>query len=41
MEGSSRGIILSITPDVCLEGLSKTTRSLSQDSQSPARDLIP
>jgi hypothetical protein len=26
-------------PNICLEGLRKTTKSLSQDSRSPGRDL--
>jgi hypothetical protein len=26
-------------PDICLEGLRKTTKHLSQDSRSPNRDL--
>jgi hypothetical protein len=28
-------------PGICLEGLRKTTKKLSQDSQSPDRDLKP
>jgi hypothetical protein len=27
--------------DICLEGLSKTTKNLSQDSPSPGQDLNP
>jgi hypothetical protein len=32
MEGNGRGLI-------CLEGLSKTTKTLSQDTRPPDRDL--
>jgi hypothetical protein len=35
LEGSGRGLILSYCPDIRLEGLSKITKELSQDSQSP------
>jgi hypothetical protein len=38
--GSGRGLILRYYPDIRLEGLRKTTKHLSQDSQSPSRDLI-
>jgi hypothetical protein len=39
MEGSGRGLILRYYPGIRLEGLRKTTKKLSQDSQSPGRDL--
>jgi hypothetical protein len=28
-------------PSICLEGLRKTTKNLSQDTRSPVRDLNP
>jgi hypothetical protein len=28
-------------PGICLEGLRKTTKNLSQDNRSPGRDLNP
>jgi hypothetical protein len=37
--GSGRGLILRHYPSICLEGLSQTTKNLSQDSRSPGRDL--
>jgi hypothetical protein len=37
VEGSGRGLF-SILFRHCLEGLSKTTKNLSQDSRSPGRD---
>jgi hypothetical protein len=39
VKGSGRGLILRYYPGICLEGLSKTTIFLSQDSRSPERDL--
>jgi hypothetical protein len=39
--GSGRGLIIRYYPGVCLEGLKKTTKSLSQDSRSLGRDLKP
>jgi hypothetical protein len=39
LEGSGRGLILSDYPDICLEGLKKTTKTLSQDNRSLGRNL--
>jgi hypothetical protein len=36
MEGSGRGLV-----GICLEGLRKTTKNLSQDSRYTARDFNP
>jgi hypothetical protein len=41
VEGSGRGLILIYQSGICLEGLRKTTKNLSQDSRSPGRDLNP
>jgi hypothetical protein len=35
LEGSGRGQILRYYPSICLEGVNKTMKNLSQDSQSP------
>jgi hypothetical protein len=40
-EGGGRGLILRYYPSIRLEGLRKITKSLSQDSRSPGRDLNP
>jgi hypothetical protein len=40
VEESGRGLIIRYYPDICLEGLRKTTRN-SQDSPSPRQDLNP
>jgi hypothetical protein len=39
--GSCRSLILRHNPDIRLEGLRKITKSLSQDSRSPGRNLNP
>jgi hypothetical protein len=39
--GSDHGLILRYYPNICLEGLSKSTKYLSQDSKSPDQDLNP
>jgi hypothetical protein len=39
MEGNGRGLILRYYSDILLEGLSKTTKTLSQDSRISDRDL--
>jgi hypothetical protein len=39
VEGSVRVLILSYYYSICLQGLRKTSKNLSQDSQSPGRDL--
>jgi hypothetical protein len=39
MEGSGRGLILILYPDICPEDLRKTTINLNQYSRSPGRDL--
>jgi hypothetical protein len=41
VEGSGRGLILEHYPSICLEGLRKIIRNLSQDSCSPGQDLKP
>jgi hypothetical protein len=41
VERRSRDLILRYYPSICQEGLSKTTKNLTQDSRSPARDLNP
>jgi hypothetical protein len=41
LEGSGRGLILRYYPGVCLKGLRKTTKTLSQDNRSPGRGLYP
>jgi hypothetical protein len=41
LEGSGRGLISTHYPDIHLEGLRITTKDLSQNSQSPGRDLNP
>jgi hypothetical protein len=40
-EESGSGLILRHYPSICLEGLRKTTKNLSQDSRPPGRDLNP
>jgi hypothetical protein len=40
-EGSGRGLISRHYPRIYLEGLKKTTKSLSQDTRSPSRNLNP
>jgi hypothetical protein len=39
MEGADRGLFWRYYPSICLNGLRKTTKNLSQYSQSPGRDL--
>jgi hypothetical protein len=39
VEGSGSGLILRYYPCICLNGAKKTTRNLSQDRQSPGRDM--
>jgi hypothetical protein len=39
VEGSGRGLILKYYSGICLEGLTKTTKYLSQYSRSLGRDL--
>jgi hypothetical protein len=41
VEGNGHGLNLRYHPGFCLEGLRKTTKHLSQDSQSPSKDLKP
>jgi hypothetical protein len=41
LEGSGCGLILRCYTSICLEGLRKITKKLSQDSRSPVRDLNP
>jgi hypothetical protein len=38
-ERKQSGLILRYYPNICLEGLRKTTKVLSQDSQSPGQDF--
>jgi hypothetical protein len=40
MEGSGRGH-LRYYPDICLEGLGKTTKNLNHESRSPGRHSNP
>jgi hypothetical protein len=35
IQGSGRGLILRFYPSICLEGMRKTTKNLSQDIRSP------
>jgi hypothetical protein len=39
VEGSGHGLISGITPVNCLRALRLATKTLSQDSRSPARDI--
>jgi hypothetical protein len=39
--GSGLGLIVKYYPDISLERLRKTTKTLSQGSQSPAQDFNP
>jgi hypothetical protein len=39
MEGSKCGLMLRYYPGICLEGLMKTTKTISQDNRYPGRDL--
>jgi hypothetical protein len=41
VEGSGRGPVLRYYPGICLEGLRKTTKNLSQNNQFPGRDFNP
>jgi hypothetical protein len=41
VEGSGGGLILRHYPRIWLKGLRKTTKTLSQDSRAPDRDLNP
>jgi hypothetical protein len=41
MKGSGHALILRYYHDICLEGLIKTTKTLSQSSRSPGGDLNP
>jgi hypothetical protein len=41
MEGSGCGLIVRHYPSIFLEGMRKTKKSLSQDSQCPSQDLNP
>jgi hypothetical protein len=41
VEGSGRDTIVKNYPSICVGGLRKTMKNLSQDSRSPGRDLNP
>jgi hypothetical protein len=41
LEGSGRVLFLRYYPDICIEGLRKPTKNISQDSRSSGRDLKP
>jgi hypothetical protein len=41
VEGSGCGLILGTFPNICLEGLTRTTKGLSDDRRSPDQDLNP
>jgi hypothetical protein len=41
LKGGGSGLMCKNYPGICLEGLRKTKKTLSQDSRSPGRDLNP
>jgi hypothetical protein len=41
LEGSGGGLISTYYPSICMDGLRKATKTLSQDSRSPDRDFNP